>query len=613
MNIGERVGDYEIIQVLGAGGMGQVYKVRNTLSERVEAMKVLLPKLEGEQGLADRFLREIKTQATFDHPNIAKLYTAMRVDDQLLMFMEFVDGVSLAKELEKGPLAPGEAAAYTAQVLDALAYAHGRGVVHRDIKPANIMITDAGVAKLMDFGIARVEADTRLTQTGNAVGSLAYMSPEQINGSTPDPRSDIYSLGITLYEMVTGKRPFGGDSGYSIMSAHLKQTPVAPIELTPGLPPDLSDIILMAIAKDPAGRFQSATAFRGALVSVFPGIAAPLRSHDSTQTMPLGVPIAAKVPAATSTAATVTRVAVPPAPMATPAPVPMTAAAPLPPSTVTTSGRRGIYMALGSVVTLAVLVAAVIEGPKLMHGGLSDAFGKGTRTPAASTPPSAPQSAPASDAASASTTTPDATAPATASDTGTPAPAASSASAAAASASAAASNTTPAAPVAAVPPVASAKSSSAPTATASAQAVGKTRGAQPASADRLPQAPAAPATPSQSAQNFAPAPSPAPAPQAAPATPPPPAVNPELAELRQKFNETSIRASTARNGLNSFQQQQARQGLGLRADIREAQTRMDYQLQEATAYLQRGDIENARTSLRYAQNAVETIEKFLGR
>ena len=196
---------------------------------------------------------------------------------------------------------------------------------------------------------------------------------------------------------------------------------------------------------------------------------------------------------------------------------------------------------------------------------------------------------------SAPATTPDATAPATASDTGTPAPAASSASAAAASASAAASNTTPAAPVAAVPPVASAKSSSAPTATASAQAVGKTRGAQPASADRLPQAPAAPATPSQSAQNFAPAPSPAPAPQAAPATPPPPAVNPELAELRQKFNETSIRASTARNGLNSFQQQQARQGLGLRADIREAQTRMDYQLQEATAYLQRGDIENART------------------
>src|SRR5262249_45324679 len=163
--------------------------------------------------------------------------------------MEFVDGVSLAKEVDKGALAPGEAAAYTAQVLDALAYAHGRGVVHRDIKPANIMITEAGVAKLMDFGIARIGKDTRLTQTRSTVGSVSYMSPEQVRGDDPSPRSDIYSLGVTLYEMVTGKRPFGGDTGYSIMSAHLMQTPVAPIQLVPNLPPDLSEIILMAIAK----------------------------------------------------------------------------------------------------------------------------------------------------------------------------------------------------------------------------------------------------------------------------------------------------------------------------------------------------------------------------
>jgi serine/threonine-protein kinase len=594
--------------------MGQVYKVCNTLSERVEAMKVLLPKLEGEQGLADRFLREIKTQATFDHPNIAKLYTAMRVGDQLLMFMEFVDGVSLAKELEKGPLAAGEAAAYTAQVLDALAYAHGRGVVHRDIKPANIMITDAGVAKLMDFGIARAEADSRLTQTGNAVGSLAYMSPEQINGSNPDPRSDIYSLGITLYEMVTGKRPFGGDSGYSIMSAHLKQTPVAPIELTPGLPPDLSDIILMAIAKDPAGRFQSAMAFRGALVSVFPGIAAPLHSQDSTQTMPLGVPIAAQAPAAAAPTAA-TKVAAPPPPMAPP--VPIMAAAPLPPSTVTSSGRRGIYMALGSVVTLAVLVAAVIEGPKLLHGGLSDAFGKGTSAPAASTAPPSVPATPASDAAGTPAATPDTATPAAASDAGTSGLAASAASASAAAASAI--TATASAPVAAVSPAGTPKTPSNPAVPASVQPVGKTRGAQPASADRrgLPETPAPaaapPAAPAQSAQNFAPAP----VPQAAPAAPPSPvvnpAVNPEAQELRQRFNDVSIRATTARNGLHSFEQQQARQGLGLRADIREAQARMDYQLQEATAYLQRGDIDNARTSLRYAQSAVETIEKFLGR
>ena len=610
MNIGERIGDYEIVQVLGAGGMGQVYKVRNTLSERVEAMKVLLPRLEGDPGLADRFLREIKVQATFDHPNLAKLYTAMRVGDQLLMFMEFVDGVSLAKELEKGPLQPGEAAAYTAQVLDALAYAHGRGVVHRDIKPANIMITEAGVAKLMDFGIARMEADTRLTQTGNAVGSIAYMSPEQISGTDPDPRSDIYSLGITLYEMVTGKRPFGGDSGYSIMSAHLKQTPVPPIELTPGLPPDLSDIILMAIAKDPAGRFQSAAAFRGALVSIFPGVAAPLRTPDATKTMPIGAPIPPKTAAPTAPAT----VAAPPPPPLAPPPLPATSAAPMPPSTVTSSGRRGIYMALGSIVTLAVLVAAVIEGPKLMHGGLSDAVG--TSPTAASIPatPAAPASAestpaPAPSGTAVATPSADASTPAATA----PAPAAAPLPANASSASVSA---------AVAPSPAAARAVPAPAVTASVQPAGKTRGAQPASAER-PRVPATPppaaAQPAvQTAQNFAPAapapaPVPVPQPQAAPATPPPPAVNPELIELRQKFNETSIRATTARTGLNSFQQQQARQGLGLRADIREAQTRMDYQLQEAMMYLQHGDIENARTSLRYAQNAVETIEKFLGR
>jgi serine/threonine protein kinase len=170
MNIGDRVGDYEVVGILGAGGMGQVYKVRNTLSERIEAMKVLLPNLESDPDMADRFLREIKVQATLDHPNIAKLHTAMRVGNQLVMFMEFVDGVPLSKQLESGPIPPLEAASISSQVLDALSYAHARGVVHRDIKPANIMLGGGGTVKLMDFGIARMQADRRLTQTGSAVG-----------------------------------------------------------------------------------------------------------------------------------------------------------------------------------------------------------------------------------------------------------------------------------------------------------------------------------------------------------------------------------------------------------------------------------------------------------
>src|SRR5579872_6443023 len=182
MNVGERVGDYEIVQVLGAGGMGQVYKVRNVFSDRVEAMKVLLPNLGGDKELAERFLREIKVQAALDHPNIARLNTAQLVGDQLIMVMEYVEGKSIESLLQNGQLPLPTALSCMVQVLDALGYAHAHGVVHRDIKPANIMLTPQGVAKLMDFGIARMETDRRLTQTGHAVGSLFYMSPEQIKG-----------------------------------------------------------------------------------------------------------------------------------------------------------------------------------------------------------------------------------------------------------------------------------------------------------------------------------------------------------------------------------------------------------------------------------------------
>jgi serine/threonine-protein kinase len=171
-NTGDRVGDYEIVNVLGAGGMGNVYKVRNVISERVEAMKVLLPNLATDADLADRFMREIKVQASLQHPNIAALHTAQRIDNQLVMLIEFVEGVTLEAELRNGRIPVAKAVEYIRQVLLALAYAHAHGVVHRDIKPANIMLTPNGSVKLMDFGIARLSADRRLTQTGRTVGSL---------------------------------------------------------------------------------------------------------------------------------------------------------------------------------------------------------------------------------------------------------------------------------------------------------------------------------------------------------------------------------------------------------------------------------------------------------
>jgi len=334
-NIGDRIGDYEIVGVLGAGGMGKVYKVRNVISDRIEAMKVLLPDLANVPELADRFMREIKVLAGLEHPNIAALRTAQRVDNQLIMVMELVEGVTLQDRLEQGRLPVSEALDYSAQVLSALSYAHARGVIHRDIKPANMMVTAGGTVKLMDFGIAKAAGDRKLTMTGTTLGSLYYMSPEQIRGGELDPRSDLYSFGISLYEIVTGARPFHGDSDFSLMTAHLQAEPVPPIDVDPQLPAALNEIILLSIAKDPAKRFQSADAFRSALGSVSGGAPAPPRQAQTF------APVAAPVSA----------------PMASP-PAPAAQIAPQRP------GHRGLYITLGAVLAVAVLVVGATQLPK---------------------------------------------------------------------------------------------------------------------------------------------------------------------------------------------------------------------------------------------------------
>jgi serine/threonine protein kinase len=264
----QRIGDYEVIEQLGSGGMGSVYRVRSLISDRVEAMKVLLPDLVGRQDLAARFEREIKVLAALDHPNIAQLRTALKLDNQLVMIMELVGGQSLAERVKQGPIPISDALACINQVLDALSYAHAQGVIHRDIKPANMMLTPEGVVKLTDFGVALSRNYEALTATGTTTGSLAYMSPEQINGGAVDARSDLYSLGISLYEMVTGRRPFRANSDFAMMSAQLKEQPRPPIELRSDLNPQLNEIILRALAKNPIERFQSASEFRTALLGV---------------------------------------------------------------------------------------------------------------------------------------------------------------------------------------------------------------------------------------------------------------------------------------------------------------------------------------------------------
>lgn len=262
IEIGQIIGDYEVLSALGKGGMGSVFKVRNTISDRLDAMKVLLPDLTSSPELADRFLQEIRVLASLRHPNIAALHTAMRAGNQLVMVMELVDGVTLEERLRAGDLPLPEGIAVLRQVLDALEAAHVRDIVHRDIKPSNIGITHDGVAKLLDFGVAR-RGDNKLTQTGMVLGSLYYMSPEQVSGQPLDGRSDLYSIGVILYRMVTGRRPFEGENEYVVMTGHVNETPVPPREF--GCEEELSQIVTKALAKRPEARFQSASEFRQAL------------------------------------------------------------------------------------------------------------------------------------------------------------------------------------------------------------------------------------------------------------------------------------------------------------------------------------------------------------
>jgi serine/threonine-protein kinase len=263
--IGDKAGDYEVIGVLGSGGMGTVYRVRNTLTDRFEALKVVLPNMTHEPLLAERFQREIRVQASLDHPNIAALRTAFRMDNRLLMIMELVEGATLDELMARGPIAIGEGVGYIRQALAALAYAHERGVIHRDIKPGNIMVRPDGTVKLLDFGIARAQVDLKLTSTGMALGSPYYMAPEILKNISTDVRSDLYSIGVALYELVTGKRPIDGDGPYAIMMGHLTAEPAPPEQVNPKVPPALSRIILKAMAKEPADRFQSANEFLEAL------------------------------------------------------------------------------------------------------------------------------------------------------------------------------------------------------------------------------------------------------------------------------------------------------------------------------------------------------------
>ena len=281
--IGQLVGNYKIEAKLGEGGMGAVYKGVDTMLDREVAIKALRPELASQTSVVERFRSEAVTLAKLNHPNVATLYTMFRQGDELYMVLEFVRGETLDNILQRrGALPSEEAIPVFCQVLDGINHAHELGIVHRDIKPANMMLTENGTLKVLDFGIARLLGSARMTRAGNIIGTLEYMAPEQVKGQETDARSDIYALGMMLYEVLTGKLPFDTENEFELMKLQTEEMPAPPRSINPAIPESVEEAILRAIQKDPNARYQTAGEMRDILLEA--GFGAQGTMHGLTGT-----------------------------------------------------------------------------------------------------------------------------------------------------------------------------------------------------------------------------------------------------------------------------------------------------------------------------------------
>jgi serine/threonine protein kinase/Tol biopolymer transport system component len=310
--VGTRLGPYEVVSALGAGGMGDVYRARDTKLGRDVAIKMIGGQVDSRVATLDRLQHEARTLASLNHPNIVTIHAIEEFDGQVFLAMELVEGRTLADAIVRGGVPLDTLLKYAIPLADALSAAHGQGIVHRDLKPSNVMIAKDERLKVLDFGLAKLRADaidlhqtvepTRpMTGQGQIVGTVSYMSPEQASGGKVDQRSDLFAVGVMLYEMATGERPFRGESSVSTLAAIIKDTPKPVTDLRPELPRELGRIIRRALAKDPEQRYQSAKDVRNDLQTLKDDLTsgdlstsvAALTRKPSRSTMPLTIAAAA--------------------------------------------------------------------------------------------------------------------------------------------------------------------------------------------------------------------------------------------------------------------------------------------------------------------------------
>ena len=356
---GRRLGGrYRMGELLATGGMGEVWAAHDLLLDRPVAVKVLGGALAGDGRAAERLRREARAAGRLEHPSIARVLDLGEHDGRPYLVMELLEGESLATRIDRaGPMPPDEAARVVAAVADALEAAHAAGVVHRDVKPGNVFLTSAGEVKVLDFGIAWCAHDTALT-TGELLGTAAYLAPERVLGHRATPAADIYALGVVLYELLAGHRPFDADSEIELAMAHVNANPPSLREAAPSAPPFLIAAAYQAMAKDPSARPPSAAAFANLVQPPPPGSATthPLRVAANA-TGPLSLPASASIPFPG------------PGPIRVPASVPRAnAAVPAPPvrsgPRPRSRGRRGLLVAL-------LLAGALLAALPALAGGLS--------------------------------------------------------------------------------------------------------------------------------------------------------------------------------------------------------------------------------------------------